>query len=232
MQINDILPKEIDAIIFDLGGTLLHFDYPFISAELQKVNFQIPQDDFYLAVARANHEVERQMSLGLGATDHARLPIFFNALLRELNAPVDAEHFIHTTLIPRHTEVNLWNYVPAGTIDLLQSLRKKYRLAMISNSDGRAEQKTIQFNLREHLEFVIDSHFVGVEKPKKEIFDMACEKLGVPASKCVYVGDIYAIDVVGARNAGMSAILLDRTLPQKNDCLVIKSVFDLPKFLL
>jgi HAD superfamily hydrolase (TIGR01549 family) len=228
----EILPSNLRAVIFDLGGTLLHFDYPFISAEFQKIGFNISQDDFYLAVARANHEIERQMQQGLGATDAARLPIFFNALLREIHAPVESEKFIDDILFPRHQEMNLWNYVQDGTIELLKALREKYRVAMISNSDGRAEQKTIQFGLREHLEFVIDSHYVDVEKPDARIFEMACEKLNLPASACVYVGDIYSIDVVGAANAKMSAVLLDRTLPNKTDCIVLSSVFELPNILI
>ena len=65
--------------------------------------------------------------------------------------------------------------------------------------------------LAPHLETIVDSHLEGVEKPDPEIFRRALERLGVPAARTVYVGDIFAIDVLGARAAGLAAILIDET---------------------
>ena len=50
---------------------------------------------------------------------------------------------------------------------------------------------------------------MGVEKPDPRIFRIALERAGVAATEAVYVGDLYSIDVVGARAAGLSAILMD-----------------------
>ena len=50
---------------------------------------------------------------------------------------------------------------------------------------------------------------VGVEKPDPRIFHLALERAGVAAAEAVYVGDLYSVDVVGARAAGLSAILMD-----------------------
>jgi putative hydrolase of the HAD superfamily len=50
---------------------------------------------------------------------------------------------------------------------------------------------------------------VGVEKPDPRVFGMALSRLGVSPSEALYVGDIYEVDVVGARRAGMDVILLD-----------------------
>jgi putative hydrolase of the HAD superfamily len=59
------------------------------------------------------------------------------------------------------------------------------------------------------LEFVLDSSEVGVEKPDPRIFRLALERAGLAPDEAVYVGDIYSIDVLGARAAGMGAVLLD-----------------------
>jgi FMN phosphatase YigB (HAD superfamily) len=48
-----------------------------------------------------------------------------------------------------------------------------------------------------------------VEKPDPRIFGMAAERLALPPSACVYVGDFLSLDVLGARGAGMHAVLLD-----------------------
>ena len=61
----------------------------------------------------------------------------------------------------------------------------------------------------EGLEFVVDSQVEGVEKPDPRIFRIALERLGVAASRALYVGDIRAVDEAGARAAGMHFVLID-----------------------
>jgi FMN phosphatase YigB (HAD superfamily) len=63
----------------------------------------------------------------------------------------------------------------------------------------RAEKSLEAAGLSELLEFVLDSHFEGVEKPDPEIFRRALQRLGLPPERVVYIGDIYSIDAVGAR---------------------------------
>jgi putative hydrolase of the HAD superfamily len=55
---------------------------------------------------------------------------------------------------------------------------------------------------------VLDSALVGVEKPDPAIFRAALTALGVAAEEALYVGDLYEVDVVGARAAGIEAVLL------------------------
>jgi len=63
--------------------------------------------------------------------------------------------------------------------------------------------------VRAGLEFVVDSQLVGVEKPDPRIFQIALDKLGLPARRTVYVGDIRSVDEAGARAAGMQFVLVD-----------------------
>ncbi len=48
----------------------------------------------------------------------------------------------------------------------------------------------------------------GVSKPDKGIFEIACQKMGVKAEECIYVGDTFGNDILGAYNAGMIPIWL------------------------
>jgi putative hydrolase of the HAD superfamily len=50
-----------------------------------------------------------------------------------------------------------------------------------------------------------------VEKPDPEIFERALRRLDLPAQRVVYIGDIYSIDAVGARAAGLSPVIIDPT---------------------
>ncbi|HXS83503.1 MAG TPA: HAD-IA family hydrolase, partial [Methylomirabilota bacterium] len=83
------------------------------------------------------------------------------------------------------------------------------RACCVSNSDGRAEHHLVTYGVREGLEFVVDSQIEGVEKPDPRIFGIALAKLGLPASRAVYVGDIRSVDEAGARGAGMHFVLID-----------------------
>jgi putative hydrolase of the HAD superfamily len=50
---------------------------------------------------------------------------------------------------------------------------------------------------------------VGVEKPDPRIFRLGLRAAGVGAAEAVYVGDLYSVDVLGARTAGLDGVLLD-----------------------
>ena len=220
--------KKPEAVLLDLGGTLLHLDYPFVSSEFRRLGWTVEEEPFFQTVARTNRYIDEVVTTDPSSTDASRWQRFFEFFLNDLNAPIDHAEFIETVLRPRHAEVNLWNYVLPGTDEVLRELKKEYRLALISNSDGRAGAKAAQYGLREYLEIVVDSHAVGVEKPDPRIFQITCGRMGVAPSNCVYVGDIYSIDVVGPRAAGILPILLDRSMMPRDDCIVLKSLFDVP----
>jgi len=59
------------------------------------------------------------------------------------------------------------------------------------------------------LEFVVDSGAVGVEKPDPRIFAIALGLAEARPEEALYVGDLYPVDVVGARRAGIEPVLLD-----------------------
>src|SRR5207249_7264682 len=75
------------------------------------------------------------------------------------------------------------------------------------NGTIRAILQTL--GLLPYLAFVLDSTEVGVEKPHPRIFQLAVEQARVTPREAVYVGDLYSVDVRGARAAGLDAILLD-----------------------
>src|SRR6266498_3353574 len=83
------------------------------------------------------------------------------------------------------------------------------RAAVISNSNGSVRSILNSLELTTHLDFVLDSAEVGVEKPDPKIFELALAEARVAHAEAVYIGDLYSIDVRGARAAGMRAVLLD-----------------------
>jgi len=104
----------------------------------------------------------------------------------------------------------LWTRVPEGVPDALERMRAAGRdLIVVSNSDGEVDRRLDGVGLLDLVDGVVDSGSVGYEKPDPRIFEHAIARAGRPADRCVHIGDLYAVDVVGARAAGVHAVLLD-----------------------
>jgi HAD superfamily hydrolase (TIGR01509 family) len=103
-------------------------------------------------------------------------------------------------------------------------------LAVVSNSDGRLEEALDCLGLARYFDSILDSAVVGVEKPDPEIFRIAAREVGVAPEQAVHVGDLYWIDVLGARAAGVEPVLLDPggIWPQ-TDCVRIGDLEAVPE---
>ncbi|WP_370351342.1 HAD family hydrolase [Catenulispora sp. EB89] len=95
----------------------------------------------------------------------------------------------------------------------LGALAGRYRLGVVSNSatvHQRAKLEAIGL-LGFFTEPLICSQEHGEAKPAASIFLAGCEALGLAPAEVAYVGDDYEKDAVGARDAGLQAIWLDRS---------------------
>ena len=106
--------------------------------------------------------------------------------------------------------VGLWNRADPEALEAVRRVRAAGLVAgVISNSNGSVRAILEETGLAAHLDFIIDSSVVGVEKPDPRIFELGLREAGVGAAHAVYVGDLYSVDVLGARGAGLDGILLD-----------------------
>lgn len=130
--------------------------------------------------------------LGAAGLAHARLPAALDALW---------EH---------HCALNLFSRVPPGLVAALDRARAAgVRVAIVSNSEGQLDALLVRVGVRASVDLVLDSAVVGVEKPDPRIFALALDHFGVPASRALHLGDVYATDVLGARAAGVRVALID-----------------------
>jgi HAD superfamily hydrolase (TIGR01509 family) len=127
------------------------------------------------------------------------------ATARDTLAPTLAGTIRRTVPTPR-----LWSAVLPGVPDALARLRAAgITLVVVSNSDGTAEHGLAAVGLREHVHHVVDSALLGVEKPAAGIFLHALELAGAAPERTLHIGDLYDVDVLGARAAGVHGLLLD-----------------------
>jgi len=101
---------------------------------------------------------------------------------------------------------------------ILQAVRKRgYKIGLISNtgrSPGSALRQLLDdYGILRYFDATIFSNEVMRRKPDRAIFDRAARMLGTENEAVVHVGDNPEADFWGARNAGMHAILLDKTPP-------------------
>lgn len=199
------------AVFFDAGGTLIHIDYPRIGAAIKQVlGRDVPADAWVAADYAGRDAVERAMAAGEAQADTSRWRVHFSAMLEAIGLSKDDFDTVTPVVMASHRHMHLWCGVQPGTAEALAALKAAgYFVAVISNADGTVEKLLTGAGLTPHLRFIVDSGLVGVEKPNRKIFDIALEKAGVSAAESYYVGDLFPVDVVGARNAGLTPILLD-----------------------
>jgi putative hydrolase of the HAD superfamily len=142
-------------------------------------------------------------------SDQHRAAAYLEALFLLGGVPRERLGEVRSCLRRMHHERHLWSSVAERSAESLQRLRAAgLRLGVVSNSDGRVEQALEAAGLRNYFDVVIDSALVGLEKPDPRIFHAALDALGVAPGEALYVGDLYEVDVIGARAAGMEAVLL------------------------
>jgi len=209
----DVLRSDSTAaVLFDLGGVLVHLDYAAIAAEAAALGVALDAASLPHAEGRARRAIDARAGVlgGVPGTDATRVPSYFEDLLEAAGVNGDARDELVARLQAHHRERNLWRVPFACARATLERLHGAgLRLGVVSNADGRAAAILRATGLAEWLDVIVDSHLEGVEKPDAEIFRRALERLGVAADESLFVGDIVSIDVVGARNAGLRPVLLD-----------------------
>ena len=217
---------DMTTILFDVGGTLVFPSWSRISDELAREGIDIAPEQLAASEPRARHAIDRE-TLAHRTRDPARWAEFFDLIVRECGVAGIPPAAL-ARLKAYNDAHNLWEHVPPEVPRLLERLRRRHRLGVVSNSDGSVARKLAELDLAPVFEVIIDSHLVGVAKPDPRIFQIALEQMSVRADEAVYVGDIYHVDVVGPRAAGLRPILLDPCgLHTDKDCDRVRSLTEL-----
>ena len=192
-------------MLFDAGNTLLFLDHDRMATAVGAA-LGVPLDPARLAGAGGEAARAAEHIRGM---DRDRARVYLEALFTGAGVPASRMEEVRACLELLHHENHLWCRLAVGTREALDRLRAAgLRLGVVSNSDGRVEEALVAAGLRDCFDVVLDSALVGVEKPDPAIFRAALAALDVGPAEAIYVGDLYDVDVVGARAAGMGAVLL------------------------
>jgi putative hydrolase of the HAD superfamily len=213
---------ELEAVVFDAGGTLVRLDFEWLSDMLAELGVVASADDMRRAEVHGRRRYDaladrmpNTPALGLHPPLGSVAPTraYFAGMLEAAGC----RHPLLEEALERMQQKQLapsflWGRPVEGARETLDALhRLGLRTCCVSNSDGRAELHLTAHGLRAGLEFVVDSQLVGVEKPDPRIFHIALAKLGLGErpERSAYVGDIRSVDEAGARGAGMHFVLVD-----------------------
>lgn len=203
------------AILFDAGNTLVRIDYAAIAAALAARGVYVSPDALQRAEWRARVRLDADVfaRAGAGASTEARAThsrylayVLEGVGVTDL-ALVDA---MDVWRRDHDQPLGLWTAPEPDAPPALALARGAgLRTAVISNSNGTIRRILERLGLLTLVDVVLDSQEEGVEKPHPAIFERALARCGVAAAEAAYVGDLYSIDVLGARRAGLRAVLLD-----------------------
>lgn len=196
----------LTTIFFDAGNTLVFANPKRTLAALHARGVRPAFEQLHAAERRAKTELDRSNAAGTRYTDRQYWDAYYSSLLAALNIE---DSGLHEALVTASRTSGNWDVVRPGTREILLQLAGKYRLGVISNSDGGMENLLRSCGLGECFLGYTDSGRVGCEKPHPAIFRAALQQLSAQPEHSLYVGDVYSVDYLGATRAGMQAMLFD-----------------------
>jgi putative hydrolase of the HAD superfamily len=110
---------------------------------------------------------------------------------------------------------DFWNeYLGEPNVELTEfitTLRPRYKIALLSNSFlGAREREQERYGFQDLTDLIIYSHEVGLAKPDQRIYELTCERLGLPPHETIFLDD-HAPNITAAREFGMKAVLFGDT---------------------
>ncbi|MEA3509456.1 MAG: HAD family hydrolase [candidate division NC10 bacterium] len=202
----DLLP------IIDINGEAIRSTTPVVYPLFAERYSHIPLATFYQAfresfeeAARLREREEREVSA------HERFRLFFQKL--QIPITPETEPFLSSLLDAHMACLSEAVHAPEEHRELLEWLRPRYQLGLISNFDHAPTARRIldRAQLVPFFDLILISEDHGSRKPYPAIFEAACRALRIAPDEAIFIGDSPNIDVAGAKRIGMGAIWLNRT---------------------
>lgn len=126
-----------------------------------------------------------------------------------------------------------YNHVFPHTVEILEYLKVKYRLHIITNGFQEIQDKKLKkANLYDYFEQIVNSEMAGVKKPSPKIFELALDMAKTKAKNSVMIGDNLEADILGAKALGFHTIHFNaHKEPQHDYCIMINSLNEIKHIL-
>jgi putative hydrolase of the HAD superfamily len=230
----------IKTVFFDLYHTLITYDPPqeeLVARALKDLGIEQEPYVFRRPLITADEfiyeEIARRPLSQRSQEEKLALYTQYQAIILK-EAGIEADDKLAMGLLRKMQQYNtnlvLFDDVPPALDDLKT---RGMVLGLISNVEQDMNETLTRLNLDSWLDIIVTSLDAGAGKPQPEIFREALRRAGVHADEALYIGDQYRVDVLGARSAGITGILIDRTGYHQDisDCLKISSMQEIRDYL-
>jgi HAD superfamily hydrolase (TIGR01509 family) len=223
------LSVPLETLFLDAGGVLVHPNWERVAEALNRHGVAASADALRRAEPHAKRVIDEGTSISR-STDAERAWVYMDLVFERAGVPRSAAtDAAIADIAAYHATENLWEDVPDDVRPALQRLRQIVpKLVVVSNANGVLHRMFDRVGLSQYFDLICDSCVEGVEKPDPRYFEIALHRAGARAATTMHVGDLYHVDVVGARRAGLAAILLDSAnLYEDADCPRVRTLAEL-----
>ena len=225
---------NITDVFFDLDHTLWDFEKNSALAfetvfELLDLEINMPHFlKFYVPINKEYWERYRKDEITQKELRFGRLKDTFDLMefsVDDLVIVRISEQYLH--YLPKY------NHLFEGTIEILDYLKTKYNLHIITN--GFAEIQGNKLNnsyIAHYFKTITNSEMAGVKKPNHKIFDYALDLAETKKENSIMIGDCIEADVQGALDAGLDAVFFNESkVSIKEDIKQVSHLLELKKYL-
>jgi len=208
--------KQINAIIFDVGGTLTDYFTLFNKIDQQLLKEQGISVSLK-KIRKITKEIDGKYAEKVSKLPGKKLSYFFSTkIVKKLNIKFDKlteKNVInyHADNFSKRVDWNKLKLFP-DVLPVIKKLKKNFRIVTLSNTDDTVlhEQLLRKLKLFNHFEFHTDSDRSKSMKPAKKVFIYVIKKLDLTPEEIAIVGDTPFSDIIGGNQMGMLTVLLNR----------------------
>ncbi|WP_299254047.1 YjjG family noncanonical pyrimidine nucleotidase [uncultured Lacinutrix sp.] len=228
------MKTKITDVFFDLDHTLWDFDKnSALTFEIifEKNNVVVDLDRFsevYQPINLKYWKLFTNEKVSKSNLRYGRLKDSFDAL-----EMVVQDDVIHQLSIDYIDYLTTYNHVFDGTIEILDYLKSKYKLHIITNGFEEVQQvKLEKSKIAHYFNTVTSSETVGVKKPNPKVFNHALKMANISKESGIMIGDNYEADILGALNIGLDAICYNyHNVDLENEIKEVNHLLELKKYL-
>jgi putative hydrolase of the HAD superfamily len=209
-------PTRFKAIFFDAGGTLFR-PHPSVGEIYARVAGKYGMEVDPVSMEKAfREEFSRRdglIAMSAHADEKNEKAWWKNLVKATFSKSVSLKRFedFFDDLYDLFARAEAWRLYPDVRDVLTELKKKKLVLGIVSNWDSRLLSICEEMQLNPYFDFILASAVVGSAKPERGIFEEALKRAGVKPAEALHVGDSIENDYHGARNAGIHAVIVNRT---------------------
>ena len=221
-------------IFFDLDHTLWDFEKN-SALTFEKIwaenTIGVDLSDFlqvYVPSNLAFWKLYREEKISKSELRYQRLKTVFDELGYSIS-----DRAIDLLAVEYIAHLSSFNHLFPNTIEILDYLKLKYKLHIITNGFQEIQEKKMRNSgIYGYFNEVVYSEMAGVKKPNPLIFEMALKKAEVAPERSVMIGDNLEADILGAKAVGLHVLHFNaHNEPRHDFCHMIHDLSEIKIFL-